>query len=116
MTLNLSVLSSCFKALPVMSLADDGLCASGMGGTVKIGENQPSHFLYCMYIAVFHLEKWTRGGGKIKLIENWGAMGLCTIAYPVGGLGACPAPRKILNFRTCEIASGAYFGPFVVFK
>ena len=46
--------------------------------------------------SVFHLEKWTRRG-KIILRENLG-----------GGGG--------LNFRPSEIASGAFFRPFVAFK
>ena len=33
----------------------------------------------------------------------------------LGGLGACP-PRKFLKFRPSEIASGAFFRPFVVLK
>jgi len=56
--------------------------------------------------AVFHLEKWTRGA-KLKLLENfWGVKGVCTAVLPLG----------VLNFRPSEIASGAFFRPFVALK
>ena len=43
----------------------------------------------------FHLEKWTRVGGKIILRENLGAKELCATVHPLGESGRIPS-RKFL--------------------
>jgi len=51
------------------------------------------------------------------LRKFWGAKGLCVAAHPVGGSGGVPpAPRKLWKFRPSEIASGAFFRPFVILE
>jgi len=52
-----------------------------------------------------------KGGAKQYLEKIWGGEGTVHSRRVWGH-----APRKFLNFRPSEIASGAYFRPFVAFK
>jgi len=60
--------------------------------------------------------KMDKGGQNNTLGRFGGAKGLCTAVLPLGGYGGMPPPRKFLNFRPSEIASGPFFRPFVAFK
>jgi len=60
--------------------------------------------------------KIDKGGQNNTLRKIGGAKGQCVAAHPVGGSGGIPPSRKMLKFRSSEIASGALFRPFVVFK
>ena len=56
----------------------------------------------------FHLEKWTRGGGQNNTYRKFrGAKGLHATVHPSRGVWR-HAPRKFLNFRPSEIASGTF--------
>ena len=52
-------------------------------------------WMWITYLAVFHLEKWTRGS-KIILRENLGggAKGVYMAVLPLGGSGGMPPPEN----------------------